>query len=167
MFLDRRPWLVVYLWMVLGLLAVGCNPQPTTQVSPLDSDVSPSATATVVARTEIPTIVPETGKGAMVGRLLTSKDIPMSNSVVRLARVFWDDEHEGGTFVLEAARSPATISDTGGHFVFSNLSPGDYVMVVGEVPDDNVIIADSDGTARIFTVNAGQVADVGDIIVEE
>ncbi len=107
-------------------------------------------------------------KSAMIGRVettYTGKRTPLGKTVVRLARVFWNEDKSDGAFVLEGATSPSNISTEDGFFVFSNIDPADYVIVVGEVIGYNEIIKEPDGKAKVYTIQAGQTLDVGTLVV--
>jgi hypothetical protein len=90
----------------------------------------------------------------------------MRNTTVRLARIFWDEEHKDGAVVLEGARSPATVTDGNGYFVFLDLDPADYALIVGDIAGEHVRVSNPDESARIFTANQGEVTDVGQIFVD-
>ena len=64
------------------------------------------------------------------------------------------------TFLIDESASPITITDENGLFVFNELEPRDYVIVVGDLYGQHVILSNNDGTAQIFTAEAGQVLDV-------
>jgi hypothetical protein len=91
---------------------------------------------------------------------------PLAGVVVRLARVFWNEQKTDGAFALEAARSPSTFTDADGVFFFSDLEPADYVIVVGELQGDHVIISEPTGKARIFTAESDKIVDVGKLTVD-
>ncbi|MGB9872776.1 MAG: hypothetical protein ACPLYD_14115 [Anaerolineae bacterium] len=106
-----------------------------------------------------------TGTG-LIGQLVSASErAPLSNTVVRLARVFWNEERTDGVYVLEGARSPSCMTDDNGFFVFSDIDPADYVMIVGDVYGDYVVISNPDGTPKIFTVQEGTTTDVGQVQV--
>lgn len=102
----------------------------------------------------------------LVGRLISISDnAPLGNTVVRLAKVFWNEEHSEGVYVLEGARSPSCITDDKGTFIFAGIGPGDYVMIVGDVYGHHIIVSNVDGSARIFSLEEGNVLDVGQLQV--
>ena len=110
----------------------------------------------------------EPGKAAIVGQVVTNasgEPVLLPDTVVRLAKVFWNEENSDGAFVLEGGSSPSDITDELGVFVHVNIDPADYVVVVGEVIGTHEIISNSDGSAQIFTVEEGQILDVGIIRV--
>jgi hypothetical protein len=101
---------------------------------------------------------------AIVGRAvstLVDPPIPLGRTIVRLAKVFWNEDHSDGAYVLEGATSPSTVTDNDGFFAFANIAPGDYVVVVGNVNAQYQIISDPDGKPIIHTVAADSTLDVG------
>ena len=110
----------------------------------------------------------EPGKAAIVGQVVTDasgEPVLFPNTVVRLAKVFWNEENTDGAFVLEGGSSPSDITDEMGVFVHNNIEPGDYVAVVGDVIGIHEIISNSDGSAKIFTAEEGQIINIGIIRV--
>lgn len=106
-------------------------------------------------------VTPVPGNGAMVGQILNQvTGEPMTDTIVRLARVFWNEDQSGGAFVLEGATSPSAVTSLDGTFAFSNVPPADYVLVVGEVIGYNVIIQEEDGSARIYTINPDEILEI-------
>jgi len=114
-------------------------------VTDLDATVSPSEsriTGTVIS-------IAEQGKG------------PLQETEVRLAKVYWNDDQSDGAFVIDETADPVAISDDEGKFTFTMLEVRDYVIVVGDLYGQNVIISNSDGSARIFKTQLGETLDVG------
>lgn len=104
---------------------------------------------------------------ALTGRLVSvSTSRPLANVPVHLARVFWNEEGTDGAYILNTAQSPSAATASDGFFAFEDLDPHDYVLVVGEMPTDNVIVSNPDGSARTFTVERGAVTDIGKIRVD-
>lgn len=146
----------IFAFLVLLILLTGC--------SKLALPSSGNDTQKMAAKI---TLTPS--KAAMVGRVettYTGKRTPLGKTVVRLARVFWNEDKSDGAFVLEGATSPSNISTEDGFFVFSNIDPADYVVVVGEVIGYNEIIKEPDGKAKVYTVQAGQTLDIGTLVVQ-
>jgi hypothetical protein len=108
-------------------------------------------------------------KATIIGRVnttYTGSVTPLTNTVVRLAKVFWNADKTDGAFVLEGASSPSAITNQKGEFVFENIDPADYVIVVGEAEGDNEIIAKPNGEAKIYTVEPDIALDVGTLTVK-
>ena len=111
--------------------------------------------------TSVPLPTPMAGKAVMTGQILNvNDDSPYSNIAVRLAQVFRQGEE--GAFALDLAHSPGNFSEANGVFVIDNISPGEYLIVVGE-PDQNnyVIVQDKDNKPVTFQVEAGMTVEAG------
>ncbi len=108
---------------------------------------------------------PESGKATVTGRILSLKTgKPLANTGMRLAEVVRQGGQ--GAFVLDTANSPGTSTDNNGYFVFKDIPPKEYVMVVGDVMATYVIVPDPSGKARVWNAPADQVTKVGDISVD-
>lgn len=66
-----------------------------------------------------------------------------------------------GVFALDTAVTKYVLIDPEGVFQADDLPPGEYVLVVGIEPETSHIISDNAGEARIYTVQAGEVLDIG------
>jgi hypothetical protein len=120
-----------------------------------------------VLLTPTPPSQPESGKATIVGQVMHQAGYPMVNTIVRLADVARGAEGRGGAFVLDLARSPGTFTDQNGYFNIQNVKPGEYVIVVGDVEITGVyeIIKEENGSAKIWTLPADQVTDIGILTV--
>jgi hypothetical protein len=108
-------------------------------------------------------------KAALTGHVITTYDgktQPLNNTVVRLAKVFWNNDKSDGAFVVEGGTSPSVITNLNGDFAFTNIDPADYVVVVGDLEGENEIIPDTNGKAKIFTVEADKILDIGTLKVK-
>jgi len=126
------------------------TPAALISVTDLDATISPSEsriTGTVIS-------IAEQSKG------------PLEETEVRLAKVYWNDNQSDGAFVIDETADPVAISDDEGKFTFTKLDVRDYVIVVGDLYGQNVIISNSDGSARIFKTLLGESLDVGVLQVD-
>jgi len=126
------------------------TPAALISVTDLDATISPSEsriTGTVIS-------IAEQSKG------------PLEETEVRLAKVYWNDNQSDGAFVIDETADPVAISDDEGKFTFTKLDVRDYVIVVGDLYGQNVIISNSDGSARIFKTLRGESLDVGVLQVD-
>jgi hypothetical protein len=108
-------------------------------------------------------------KAALTGHVITTfdgKTQPLPNTVVRLAKVFWNADHSDGAFVVEGGSSPSVITDQNGDFAFKNIDPAEYVVVVGDLEGENEIIPDANGKAKIYTVDADKILNIGTLNVK-
>jgi hypothetical protein len=135
--------------------------------APATTQTSPIATATTVSDAATAP-VPEEGTATLAGQVFTTigGDKPLTDTVVRLARVYWNEDRSDGAFVLEGATSPSAITDQDGQFTFHNLAAADYVIVVGDVMGQNVVVSESSGKPRIVTVATDETKNIGNIRVE-
>lgn len=108
---------------------------------------------------------PEPDKALIYGKLLSSSHEPQVGIVVRLAEVYRGASEEG-TFVLDEASSPSTISEQDGHFFFYNVEPGEYVIFVGVLHAQYKIVSESDQTPIVYKVGPGESFQVETIIVD-
>jgi hypothetical protein len=107
---------------------------------------------------------PESGKATVIGRVFSSKTgNPMGNTIVRLAEV--QHQEDKVLFVLDAAFSPAAISDGNGFFIFSNVPAGEYVITVGEFFSAWKAYEEG-GKPHVFNAVPDQVLNVNNIKVD-
>lgn len=111
---------------------------------------------------------PETGKAVLTGQVLDLSGVPLKGITVRLAEVYRESQDsEDGAFVLDTAFSPGAVADENGFFVIQNIIPGEYVLVVGDVENNNyIIIAQEDGRPRVWKVVSDQTLDVGTLRIQ-
>lgn len=149
---------------ILLALVVACT--YSVQQTNLHRTTTPSAPTSLVSPLSLPNVSPLPHRAGLTGQLISvSRSAPLTNTTVRLARVFWDEQHTDGVYVLEGARSPSDVTDENGFFVFVDVHPGDYVMIVGDIYGDHVVISNPDGSARIFTLREGEVMELGQLRV--
>lgn len=103
---------------------------------------------------------PSLSESAIIGQVVSLDASAISNTEVRLATVFWNEDKSQGSFLIDESVSPITMTDENGLFVFDALEPRDYVIVIGDLYGQNVILSNNDGSAQIFTAEAGQILDV-------
>ncbi len=108
-------------------------------------------------------VKPEAGKAAFTGTLLKENGEPHSLMTLRLGQIFRGADGEAA-FMVDEASSPSTIAAQDGSFVFQNLEPGEYVLVVGSMTVKYEVISEDDSPdAKIFTAVADQVVSLGTI----
>lgn len=174
--------------IIISLLGViGCNSTtqsptstPFVAVQPTDGDVmgypvsANLDAAYLVPSTVTPTAIPEQvvpepvgDMGVLVGRVFSNVTAePIVNVPLQLAAVFRQDGE--GVYVLDAAQSPFAQADVTGKFVFADVVPGEYFLIVGSVEAGGYIIVEGEpNSGRSFFVNAGETTQVGDLSVDE
>ncbi len=163
-----------YFLLLIGIsMLLGCGaplPQPTTEAGDISAEAGyPSAypgpagstrlNITSTQTTEIST--PQSDSSTVTGVVISQRtNRPIVEVPVQLAGVYYEGER--GAFVLDTAKSPTTTTDGEGRFVFVDIVPQDYVVVIGNVEvNDYIIIPEESGRAKIWTAVSGEVLDTG------
>jgi hypothetical protein len=111
-----------------------------------------------------PPASPLPGKATVVGQVIELKSgDPLGDVVVRLAEVVRKGEGEG-VFLLNHYSSPGARTDEKGYFVFPDITPGEYVVVVGEgenINDYDIIEDGNTGKAKVWNATADEISDWG------
>jgi len=89
---------------------------------------------------------------------------PFVDTIVRLAEVVRTEEGED-VFVLDQAFSPGAKTDETGIFVFEDVDPMEYVIVVGDVTGIYEVIPGDDGKPKVFNATPDEILDVGSLLV--
>jgi hypothetical protein len=132
--------------------------------SACSSQISSDPITTQSHPTKISFPIPETDKAVFAGRVVDMSGIPISNLQLRLAEVYRsEDESSDGAYILDTAFSPGAISDENGYFIFSNIEPMEYVLVLGNPEKVYEIITDESGKAKVWETEANQVLDIGEL----
>lgn len=110
---------------------------------------------------------PPAGKAVVVGQVKTNTDQkPIGNQPVYLAQVYWDPDHKKAAFALDIAHSPATITNEQGVFIFNDIAPNEYVLVVGDFYGQNDVVKEGNGDAKVFKPDADKQLNVGVVQVK-
>lgn len=114
----------------------------------------------------LPTVPPPAaGMTSVTGRVIhKNTNDPFPNTIVRLAEVVRSDTGDD-VYVLDHAFSPGVKTNEKGIFLFENVDPIEYVIVVGNVENLYEIIPKEDGKPRVWVTYADEVLDVGDLKV--
>ncbi|HNS62960.1 MAG TPA: hypothetical protein PLS77_13010 [Anaerolineaceae bacterium] len=145
--MKNKSLVLLFLILMPSLILTGCTDEPMNLA---------------------PTIAtPEANKTVITGRLLNDESsAPYTNTLVRLAEVYRNEQGEGA-FALDQSFSPGTYTDENGYFVFNNLTPGEFVMVVGDPTVNYLIIVDETSKqAKIYKGDAGQILDIGTLSID-
>lgn len=110
---------------------------------------------------------PESEKASFAGRVVDTNGKPISNLQLRLAEVYRsEDSSPDGAYVLDTAFSPGAISNENGYFIFSNIEPMEYVLVLGNPESVYEIVLNQMGKAKVWQTKANQVLDIGELITD-
>ena len=144
-----------YVFLMLIVISA-CNP-----------DISSTSTLTP-SQTHAPIFPnPKINKAAFAGRVVDGSGMPISNMQLRLAEVYRSEEDSSnGAYILDTAFSPGAISDDNGYFVFSDIEPMEYVLVLGNPERVYEIILDDSGKAKVWETEENQVLDIGELMTD-
>lgn len=154
--------------LVVLLLVAGCNATaPTAPIGPTEGvAVSPLQSPVRVQQDEtsqqIPTPAP--GLGVVVGTLINqTEDAPMVDRTLYLAPLIKSDDGtmEVARLVIETA--PIAHTDAAGRFVFPDVTPGRYGVVLSGQANDYLLADFRTQNEVLFGVEAGQTTELGEI----
>ncbi len=141
---NKSSILVVF---TLLLLMTACGKASTTDTS------------------RIPTTIqtPESGKAVVTGKVFSTTTNQPLKTQIWLAEVHRQGDQ--AVYVLNAVSSPGIYSDEKGIFVLTNITPQEYVIVVGNPEGQNEVINDDSGKPKVWNIPADQIYDVGELKV--
>jgi hypothetical protein len=146
--------ILIFLIMIIGAILSACESNPTITKNDIESTQDPNNISE-----------PEAGKSIIYGKLISESKSPQKGVVVRLAKVY-GEENKGGAYVLDDANSPKTISDENGDYFFLNILPGEYVLFVGKLDSSYKLISNPDQTPIIYSVTSGEILEIDPIIID-
>jgi hypothetical protein len=79
-----------------------------------------------------------------------------------LAPFYPDETGKNGFYMLEPSVHRSVDMSLDGYFRVPEVTPGQYVMVIGPSPEDSRAIADNNGQPQVFTVEAGKLLSIGE-----
>jgi hypothetical protein len=149
--------------IILGGMLAACEGTPPQQVSTPPANL-PGASTPAAANPTIPQ--PSAGQSTFTGQLVsTASGKPLAQTLVRLALFYHGGTADQGSYLLDETNSPGTTTDDSGTFVFSNLKAGEYVMVIGDIHTDYLVVSDSAGKVKVWNAEAEKVVDIGKLAV--
>lgn len=158
-------WMMVLMWMFLASCTVQTpGATPTTlgvSVSPLGPFQSPVQAVPTSAPWTVPTPAP--GKAVVSGQIVDRQtQLPPPETTMFLGSV--DSLNTGQPIVsMDPGKSPFAGLTLDGHFVFAEVVPGEYGLVL-HTPDLSFLIDNpKDGKSMILKLEAGQSLDLGKI----
>ena len=136
------------------ILLVACSSQPIPQATVSGPD------ATTTPTKSIPT--PSAGAGIVSGKMLlnSASPEPAYPVLLVLAEVI---EVDGKPMVAGFDRStaPSTLTKSDGAFIFTDVKPGKYALVVDRIMDAFLLNNPKDGGDLLFEVKPGEITDAG------
>ncbi len=114
------------------------------------------------AKSPQPKILP--GVASLSGSIVDINDQPLGETPVHFAEVYRDNG--SAAFIYDASNSPSVISGQDGRFAISDLSAGEFVIIVGDPMLDYAIINAADGTPEIYVVQGDTTMDLGKLTIQ-
>ncbi len=112
----------------------------------------------------IPT--PQGETSTVTGYILQNKASPTPPHVVLLALAKVIIGPDGAPMVARFDRdeAPHTLTDTNGRFVFTDIPPGQYALILDRISDAFMLMHPDTGEDFIITATAGEIVDLGKIV---
>jgi len=172
----KRVFILMLVAGILGL-AVGCQPdQPGSPVTPWSESPLSVATEIVESASFSPLTTPSTSlvwptpaEGtAMVGGIILHVQPdgslePMKNVWLGLARLVKADDGETEVARFSEKESPKTMAGANGEFVFADVPPDTYNLVVVMANSPYFMRDYKTGESIVFAVKAGDTFDLGEV----
>jgi hypothetical protein len=117
--------------------------------------------------TPTPTLAPGMGRVSGVLQVGTKEDRqPAQNIILYLAETIKDSTGTDSVAALDRIRSPRTVSDDKGHFVFSNVPPGTYGLVIDLITTSYLLRQPDADKPLLIQVSAGEETDLGTLLYD-
>lgn len=142
------------------------TPSKTQSVSPLTAPNSVLPTPTSQTTPDILSRNPADGTGALVGVLLLWSDgelQPVADVKLALGEILRDDNGEERMVGYDASTAPTTITGPDGRFIFQDVPPGRYGLILDIVMSSFLLFDESSGEAMLIDIPADEVVDLGNL----
>jgi len=152
--------------LLLVFLLVGCQ-SPTTEVS--TQPEAENSTGPVFPEVEIPNPVPdpEKGKSNVVGKIIGPDPVENIGLILYLGDLIQVNEDEIGGF-LDQSKAPRALFDPkSGQFVFQNVEPGKYSLILYQVELGGQAYLAPNGSVQIIEARVDETVDLGDITYQQ
>jgi hypothetical protein len=117
----------------------------------------------------VPAPDPEPESVTVVGRVVAEDTCePLDGATVRLGEIYERQEGRAPLWKINEAFSPFALVDSTGAFTMTNIEAHEYVVVVGDLLNQHVIVRDPEveSDARILELQEGEVFDIGEVRVD-
>jgi hypothetical protein len=105
----------------------------------------------------------EPGKATITGKIISAFSNQSLIKAVWLAEVHRQGDQ--AIYVLNAVSSPGIYSEKNGTFMFKNVDPHEYVIIVGDPEGLNQVVNDDSGKPKVWNFSAGETVDIGELKV--
>jgi hypothetical protein len=149
----------IYLYFVIiPLIIISCQKEPPVSV------LEETTISNEVNQTEL---IPNSTTGFVIGTLLFEdgeNSKPVENVSLFLAKLLKDDKGTPRVAAIDRTDSQRTATASDGSFIFSNVPPGNYGIVLDVVLDAYLLPEPDSDNDLIITVSANKVLDLGTLV---
>ncbi|GEM_PF-5865296 len=157
--------LIVITYLIVSCQSFLTNPQSPIKTPPVSPLAMPSPRPTPTKPK--PTLEPislKPDKAAIVGKIEVKNVLEGTSPDLNifLAPFTWNESKTDGVFLYNT-QTDISVKLISGQFQFANITPGSYVLLVGnEIQNSAAIkIEKEKEKAEVFEVKAGQILDIG------
>lgn len=102
--------------------------------------------------------------GTVTGILVIEAEngAPVQEALLYLGRIIMLDSGQPGMSALNKQTAPHAQTNLAGQFIFSDVEPGNYTLVLDRITD-SFVLNQPGGGDLIVPVEAGQITDVGEL----
>jgi hypothetical protein len=165
--------LLKLLFVFVSVLLMSCAAHPTpaapastqsikgTQPNQIKEQTGyPAPGETGAIETALPTQTADPNLGSVKGKLLQSGK-PIKNANLYLAVAVKNSDGKEIAATMNRDTSPQCITDDLGQFVFINVPPGNYRLVLDMILEQYLLLNPKDNTLMTFDIVAGKQTDLG------
>lgn len=87
---------------------------------------------------------------------------PVQEAILYLGRIIMLDSGQPGMSALNKQTAPHAQTSLAGQFIFSDVEPGNYTLILDRITD-SFVLNQPGGGDLIIPVEAGQITDVGEL----
>lgn len=150
-----RRILYALLMLVVSLELSACQaPPPTVFVSP------------TLAPNTFTSPVPSSDRVSITGVLLqnTNSPVSVSDAILYLGSIHLDANGVPMLAGLDKQIAPRTRTDQSGRFVFADVPPGTYVLILDRIHETFLLNDPTSGKDFLIRSQAGQILDLGKLV---
>ncbi len=89
---------------------------------------------------------------------------PVRDAILYLAGTLKDSAENESVAAMDPVNSPRTLSDDQGRFMFPNVAPGNYGLVLYAITTSYMLNQPDTGDSMLITVTAGNQIDLGTLV---
>ncbi len=140
-----------------------------TVIEGYPSSVNDNHTTDLVMEMVIPSL-PEDGFSTLTGQLMLldidGDSKPIHGIILYLGEIITLSNGSPGMAAVDKQTAPSTISSGVGQFLFEDVEPGEYVLIVDQIAQ-TFILNNPGGGDMIIDVQPNQITDIGELRYSE